>query len=283
MNSPKSPRKRLWLLGALLALFLAAPALGFTAHSLDITVNESGDAIAVFRFSLEGFIENAIPQSVLEQELLKGLGTSSEPPELIAMDRSSATIRMKQFAALADVPAGTEYRTVTMDFKKAEIALQQSAISSVVSADFSPDLITVTFPDRFSRQFNDAHILPSLTHIVVDPAKAAAAGPVHPDGGAIRVLSSPEGIQVSIDGNYAGTAPGTFADLPAGEHRLEFSKEGYESIARTVTVTEGQPVQVSVFLAYIPPTPTQTPGFFGITGLAALAGAGYLIRLRKRP
>ena len=60
--------------------FTVLPAYAFTADSLDITVSENGDAIATFRFTLEGIIENAIPQSVLEEELKKGLTTSSEPP-----------------------------------------------------------------------------------------------------------------------------------------------------------------------------------------------------------
>ena len=36
-----------------------------------------------------------------------------------------------------------------MNFKKAEIALQNSALSSVVTADFSPAKVKITFPDNF--------------------------------------------------------------------------------------------------------------------------------------
>jgi len=200
---------------------------------------------------------------------MKGFGTSSEPPELISMDRSTATFRMKKFAALVDVPTGTDYRTVTMDFKKAEIALQSSALSSVVTADFSPSTMKVVFPDSFSREFMDAEVLPALSHIVIDPAKAAAAGVTPSPSGAIKIISSPEGVQVSIDGNYVGTAPGIFSDIPAGTHTLTFTRENYEPISREVTVTEGQTIQVSVFLAGLQPAPTQAPGFCGV--LAALA------------
>ncbi len=278
MVSAISCRLRTVLMIAVLVLFITGPAAAFTASSLDITVDETGDAIAVFRFTLEGFIENAIPQSMLEEELLKGLGTSSDPPELIVMDRSSATIRLKKFAAVGDVPTGTEYRTVTMDFKKAQIALQQSAVSTVVTADFSPGVMTVTFPDTYSRQFTGADVLPALTHIVIDPAKAAAAEaqaaaagqpiPTTP-AGAIKVISSPEGIMVTMDGNYIGTAPGTFPDIVPGEHTLRFSRDGYETIEKTVMVKEGETLQLSVFLSYGPVPATYAPGF----GLA-LAFAG---------
>src|SRR5512136_1043607 len=130
-------------------LFMVIPVHAFTANSLDITVDKNGDAIATFRFTLEGFIENSIPQSTLEEELKKGLTTSTEPPELKSMDRSSAVLLMKKFADTLDVATGTEYRTATMDFKKAEVALQNSALGGVVTADFSPEKIVLTFPDSY--------------------------------------------------------------------------------------------------------------------------------------
>ncbi len=284
-----SRRLHLFLAISALLVFITGPAAAFTANSLDITVDENGDAVATFRFTLEGFIENAIPQSMLEEELLKGLGTSSEPPELISMDRSSAMIRLKKFAAVGDVPTGTEYRTVTMDFKKAQIALQQSAVSTVVTADFSPDVMTVTFPDAFNRQFTGADVLPAITHIIIDPAKAAAAEaqaaaagqpiPTMPPTGVIKVISSPEGIMVTMDGNYIGTAPGTFPDISPGDHTLRFSRDGYEAIEKTVTVKAGETLQLSVFLSYIETVPaTYAPGFGWALASAALAAAFIVLR-----
>ncbi|NLD56611.1 MAG: PEGA domain-containing protein [Methanomicrobiales archaeon] len=284
-----SRRLHLFLAISALLVFITGPAAAFTANYLDITVDENGDAVATFRFTLEGFIENAIPQSMLEEELLKGLGTSSEPPELISMDRSSAMIRLKKFAAVGDVPTGTEYRTVTMDFKKAQIALQQSAVSTVVTADFSPDVMTVTFPDAFNRQFTGADVLPAITHIIIDPAKAAAAEaqaaaagqpiPTMPPTGVIKVISSPEGIMVTMDGNYIGTAPGTFPDISPGDHTLRFSRDGYEAIEKTVTVKAGDTLQLSVFLSYIETVPaTYAPGFGWALASAALAAAFIVLR-----
>ncbi len=60
-----------------ITFIMSAPASAFVANSLDITVDKNGDATAIFRFTLEGIIENAIPQSVLENQLKKGLTTSS--------------------------------------------------------------------------------------------------------------------------------------------------------------------------------------------------------------
>ena len=265
-----------------IAAVFFCPASAFTANTLDITVDETGDAIAIFRFTLEGFLENAIPQSILEEELLKGLGTSSEPPELITMDRSSATIRMKKFASLFDVPTGTEYRTVSMDFKKAEVALQQSAVNSIVSADFSPATITVTFPDAYNRRFTDSDVLPALSHIIIDPVKAASAAQNPSASGAIKVVSTPEGARVEIDGIYVGTAPATFTEIPEGPHTLRFSMDNYESVEKTVTVKEGQTIQISVFLAYAQPTPTYAPGFAGVVALFGIALLLCVMAVRRR-
>ena len=288
------PKQRFLFTLLCIALLMTGAASAFTANSLEINVDKSGDATAMFRFTFEGMLENAIPQSMLEKELLKGLSTSSEPPELISMDRSSATIRMKKFADTSDVPTGTEYRTASMNFKKAEIALQNSALSSVVTADFSPSVIKVSFPDSFSRSFDNVDVLPSVIHIIIDPAKAARAAanasapntapnpvPTTVTTGAIKVISSPVGVNVAIDGKEAGPAPGTFTDIPEGSHTLTFTKENYATTSKTVSVKAGQTIQVSVFLAYIEPTTKPAPGFACIVALTALALCALGMRTRK--
>ena len=110
------------------AFLVIVPAAAFTADSLNISVGTNGDATAVFQFTLDGVIENAIPQSMLEDQLAKGLATSSSPPQIISFDKSEATLLLNGFATTTNVPTGTEYQTSTMDFSKAQIALQNSAV-----------------------------------------------------------------------------------------------------------------------------------------------------------
>jgi hypothetical protein len=278
MGALTSPFHCRFLVGLGILLLIAGPAMAFTANSLDITVDKSGDATAVFQFSLEGFLENAIPQSMLEEQLLKGMSTSSNPPELISMDRSSATIRMKNFADISDVPTGTEYRTASMDFKKGEIALQNSGLSSVITADFSPTTVVVRFPDSYSREFSNSDKLPAISHTVIDPTKHPVASNTTGPGyeaqsvnGAVRIVSTPAGVEVSIDGQDRGTAPATFTDISAGQHTFQFTRNNYVPVSRTVTVKAGQTIQMSVFLSYIEPTPKPSPGFAGILAFGAIA------------
>ncbi|MFA4876228.1 MAG: PEGA domain-containing protein [Methanoregula sp.] len=252
------------------------PVSAFTANSLDIKINANGDATATFRFTLEGLIENAIPQSILEEELKKGLTTSSEPPALISMDRSSASLLLREFADTSEVSTGTEYRTSTMNFRKAEIALQSSALSSVISADFSPSKITLTFPDGYSRQMDNVDVLPSITHTVVDPAKASAVG-AQENTSTIKVVSSPQDVLVYLDGTYIGNAPSRFPDIKAGSHTLLFEKDGFAPVTKAISIKPGENLQVSVVLVYATPKPGATtpasPGFdSGTAGLALLVG-----------
>lgn len=265
-------------------MLLAGTASAFTANSLDITIDNSGDATAVFAFTLEGVIENAIPQSVLEEQLVNGLGGGSGST-LVSMDRSSATLLMKNFADVKDVAQGTEYMTGSMDFKKAEVALQNSAVSTVITADFSPARITVTFPDGYSRTFSNVDTLPGLTHTIIDPAKAAAVAQIASTG-AIQVTASPADAEVWIDGVYQGNAPQTFSDLAAGSHTLEFRKAGYSAVSKGVNISAGKTLKASVVLAMntsatAPVTPA-SPGFGGMAAIAAFVTVVILLFTSRR-
>jgi len=294
--------------------FTIIPAHAFTANSLDITVSENGDAIATFRFTLEGFIENAIPQSMLEEELTKGLTTSSDPPVLQSMDRSSAVLLMKKFADTSDVPTGKEYRTATMDFKKAEIALQNSGLGNAVTADFSPATVSLTFPDTYKRQFSNVDVLPAVFHTIEDPVKVAQVraqaeaaaldqAQVPPGAtstpaiftlsaakGSINVTSSPQNVTVSIDSQYIGEAPALFQDIPAGTHVMEFTKDGYSPVSKNVLVNAGKTTNIIVVLTYIPGAVTaEEPSSFPwlpvllvITGLIVIGIGGYYSWCEKK-
>ena len=285
----------------LCSFFFGISAHAFTANSLDIAVDHNGDALATFRFTLEGFLENSIPQSMLEEELKKGLTTSTEPPELKSMDKSSAVLLMKKFADTSDVATGTEYRTATMDFKKAETALQNSALSGAVSADFSPERITLTFPDSYQREFSNVDVLPAVFHTVVDSSRTPQT-PVSPSAmvtrtmtaapaakGSMNVTSSPLTVKVYLDSGYIGDAPAVFPEIASGTHTVDFRKDGYESVSKNVTIIEGKTTNVIVVLKFIPSATTDTSSSFPaiiwavvIIALIALAIGGYYVWSRKK-
>lgn len=269
---------------ACITVLFISPVHAFTANSLDITIDKSGDAVATFKFTLEGFLENAIPQSMLEEELKKGLTTSSDPPVLLSLDKTGATMLMKKFADTKDVAQGTEYSTASMDFSKAEIALKNSALNNVVTADFSPSIITITFPDGYTKKFENASVLPALTHIVIDPSKSTAAI-LQNKNGWVNVTASPAIVKVSIDGTYAGDSPQTFSDIPTGTHTFLFQKEGFSPVTKTVTVVEGKTSNVFVFLTALPAkAPSgflQLPGFGLVIAFLAVGSCVILRRMTR--
>jgi hypothetical protein len=282
---------RLVVKGSLLFLALmvvcSSPVFAFTAQSLDITIEKNGDATAVFRYALEGVIENAIPLSLLEDELKKGLSTSSEPPLVIAFDRSEATLLLRKFAEVSDTDTGVEYMTASMDFTKAEIALKNSALNYVISADFSPQRSKVTFPDGYFREFSDMSTLPSLTHTVIDPKKIGADAP-YTDKGSLMVNSSPDKARVFIDSQYAGETPGIFSDIAPGQHILTIERDDCEPATRTITVNSHETTQISLVLAIVTPTPlpgrqlpSGLPGFGAVVTGCALAGVALLRKIRQ--
>ncbi|MGA2161005.1 MAG: PEGA domain-containing protein [Methanoregula sp.] len=285
MKSPAPTLRPAFLCGILcIALLMVAPAGAFTADSLNITVATNGDATASFSFTLDGVIENAIPLSMLQDQLVKGLATSSDPPQVLSFDRSEAILLLKNFAVTKSVPTGTEYQTAPMDFKNAQIALQNSAVSTVISADFSPKIITVTFPDGYSTQLTDSSVLPGLKHTVIDPAKAKAAPTINASSlGAIWISSSPENVRVYIDGTYAGESPGTFSGIVPGEHQVMLEADGFVSLTQTVMVNTGETTMLSEALDYAaaPTNKANAPGAGAVIAVLALAGYGTTVRRRK--
>ncbi|MEN6442858.1 MAG: PEGA domain-containing protein [Methanoregula sp.] len=266
---------------------LVAPAYAFTAQSLDITVDKNGDAIADFRFALEGALENAIPQSMLEDELKKGLTTNSDPPVILSFDRSGVSMLMKNFAMVTDVPTGTEYQTASMDFKKAEIALQNSAVSSVISADFSPQSIVITFPDGYSRTFTDSSVLPSLRHIIIDPDKKVPVTDTSMQG-SLSISSSPDNALVYVDSVYAGNTPFVVSGIAPGDHEIRLELDGFVTLTKTVTITPGNVTTDVEVLSYVPKTPEQNgwgwTGILVVIGLVVIVVAGCsIIMMCQKP
>ena len=175
-----------------------------------------------------------------------------------------------------------------MDFKKAEIALQKSGLSSVITADFSPQTTTLTFPDSYSRKFLSADALPSVTHIVIDPVRAAAVNQ-SPATGIVGVTSTPSGAEVYIDSVFVGNTPGEFADLAPGTHTVSVRKPGFDSSEKTVIVHAGETSRLTILLSYSIPTPLPAsssgfhflPGFGEVLTIISISAVCFIIRKRR--
>jgi TonB family protein len=98
--------------------------------------------------------------------------------------------------------------------------------------------------------------------VVLKPAKPAEAV------GSLRIVSVPEGAEVTLDGKVLGKTPFRWRNAPVGEHSLVFRKEGYQERTMTVPVMEGKTASVETQLVEVPkevppPPPVEpalTPG-----------------------
>ncbi|MDD1701901.1 MAG: PEGA domain-containing protein [Methanoregula sp.] len=269
--------------GVGIVLLLIAPASAFTADSLNITITDNGDATAVFRFTLEGIVENAIPLSVLQDELVKGLDTSSEPPQVLTFSNSEATLLLKNFAVLNDVPTGTEYQTTPMDFKKAQFAFEGSAVSHIITADFSPKQLTITFPDGFKQSLTQSSILPTMKHTVVDSDKAKTASVTNASTlGSVSVITAPDKVLVYFDSGYVGTSPYTITGVSPGQHQILLEKDGFMTQTKTVNVTAGQTTILNTALGYSETPTPKSPLGAGFVIASLLAAVCLMAVLRRK-
>lgn len=170
-------RKKMLICLAFVIISLGAlvpSAAAFVLDSASFRVQENGNADVTIEFRLEGIIENAIPDSVLESELKKGLTTDpANPPVLKSFSRSRIVLLMPSYASVETTENGTRYATAALNFSKAEIALKNSALNYLVSADFTPATVTIEFPDGHTEKLTDVAYLPSRSHKVVSEQTTA--------------------------------------------------------------------------------------------------------------
>lgn len=72
--------------------------------------------------------------------------------------------------------------------------------------------------------------------------------------GSARILSSPPGAEVYLNGEYRGTTPATITGIPAGNYSLELRATGYDRWTTPVIVQRGGLANISASLIAIPGT-----------------------------
>ncbi|HEY2731164.1 MAG TPA: PEGA domain-containing protein [Polyangia bacterium] len=106
--------------------------------------------------------------------------------------------------------------------------------------------------------------------------------------GSVRILSTPEGAEVRVDGELIGKTPVSRDQIPAGDHVVEFRLKGYFDHKETMKIEGGREKVFSVDLKLIPtgPSPEQVAkrkggmSSFGakvnpVGGVTADFGTGY--------
>ena len=78
--------------------------------------------------------------------------------------------------------------------------------------------------------------------------------------GRLALTTTPPAVEVSLDGERAGTTPLTLENIDYGQHSLRFALKGYEPVSRTVNVNKEAPQQeISITLEKVRVAQIDTP------------------------
>jgi len=88
---------------------------------------------------------------------------------------------------------------------------------------------------------------PEAAHIEAPPQAQPTSLKEAPQTGAVTVVSTPEGADVSVDGDFVGNAPST-VKLSPGKHKFGVGLSGFKPWSRELTVVSGSEVKLNAVL-----------------------------------
>lgn len=154
----------------LLAGLLAAPAAAFTMNSVDITIEQNGDADITAHYSLS-WIERVVvymriaqPEKALEKALEQYTGRDVQ---VTSVDSGMTALTVDGFSAVTESPTSITYTTPMLDFSGAEAAIKGYWFARFVTVDASPETAVVGFPDGYQETFANTYVIPRITHAIV--------------------------------------------------------------------------------------------------------------------
>ena len=143
------------------------PVQAFTVTSLTITLAPDGDAEVDIRYDLSLIEHSAVFFKIADPaaELKDAFDSHSREPVTVPEATStSALVLIPAFADVSSVTGKVTMVTPSLSFAKAQQAMDEYWFAPLISPDFSPGITTVIFPDGHKAIYNEALILPSLSH-----------------------------------------------------------------------------------------------------------------------
>ncbi len=146
---------------------VACPAHAFTAKSLDITIQDSTDAIITFDYELSWFESIAVFSRIADPsaELVKALKSEfNKNVEVISVTGNHVQLWVQNYATRKENDGTATLNAPALSFRNAEKALNNYWFAPLISPDFSPEITRVSFPDGYSEEFYNQDQIPSLSH-----------------------------------------------------------------------------------------------------------------------
>ncbi|MDD1668340.1 MAG: hypothetical protein LUO97_00920 [Methanomicrobiales archaeon] len=160
-------RLRMVILLLVLGVLAIPPAAALHATYLDIVIDRAGNATVTFEYDLP-WIEQALaflgavnPDRDLGRIMAAATGGKVET--LLAGDRAT-TYSVEGFALVTENSPGTSFDTRPLNLSWGKAGYESSILAPLLSADFSPDVTVIRFPDAYSVTFHDMLLIPGVVH-----------------------------------------------------------------------------------------------------------------------
>jgi hypothetical protein len=105
------------------------------------------------------------------------------------------------------------------------------------------DEMVLNEPDEFERIGETYRCKPTQS----EPAASSTAPSTVPASGTIEVRSTPDGVEVYVDGAFIGNAPATLKLAP-GQHTIRVIQSGFKEWSREIAVQSGSEAHLSATL-----------------------------------
>lgn len=162
-------RVRDGLLLILLVSVIAIPAQAFTLNSFSVDVQENGDCIADFDYTMSfleliGYYTNiASAPGIIKDELDKA---TSGQVDLISANEKTASFKVYDYAKISESNGATTYTIPSLNLTKAEEVIKNHWVSQLTSFDLSPDEVSIVFPDGYIKTYYNEGNIPQTVHTV---------------------------------------------------------------------------------------------------------------------
>ena len=242
---------------------VVAEKAGYRKFEKDIEVGR--DPEANFRFALEklpGLLSVSTKPDVAASVLVDGQGVGSTPLHPIELSAGEHEVmvraeRYRKFQTRMVIEgqgalATLEVELVPLWAVVTFVSEPAGATVRVGQESYGPTPVTVELPEG---EHGYEALLPARKaqrgriRVVGGEPLTVAIGALSPADGLLSVSSRPGEASVTMDGVYRGLSPMEIPLTPGAPHRLEISREGYETEAREIEVTAGSRETLSVDLA----------------------------------
>nr|WP_321351946.1 hypothetical protein [uncultured Methanoregula sp.] len=161
--------KRVYLIIGCLCLlaFSVMPAQAFTAKTLNVALAPNGDAQITMQYDLNFLEQSAVFFRMADPatELKKAFDSNTNRQVTVnSVTSSSADFIVPSYAQVIQGNGTTTMTSPEISFARAQEVLKKYWFAPLISANFAPQVTTITFPDGYQETFANSLTMPSITH-----------------------------------------------------------------------------------------------------------------------